>query len=224
MTMQQDLRFPQSWEERAPTRVGNVLFVPKAYSEHEKFIFPSWSEVFGNERPVHIEYCSGNGMWIFQRAKAHPGVNFVAVEKRLDRVKKIWKRARLAGIDNLFIICGAAETFTSLYVKEARVDAIFVNFPDPWPKARHAKHRIFQQAFITEIARISARSAIVTITTDHPLYAQEIIEKFQESLLWQPVYPAPFFLHDLEGYGSSFFEDLWRSRGCLIHYMQFKKL
>ena len=151
-----DLKYPHSWEERRPVLVDSVLFVPDHYDSYEEYTFPNWSssELFDNEHPVHVEYCSGNGTWIFERAKQFPMVNFVAVEKRFERVRKIWAKAKNAALKNLLIVCGEAHTTTKYYFPNQSVDEVYINFPDPWPKDRHAKHRLIQSPFASELARI----------------------------------------------------------------------
>lgn len=219
----QDLKFPFAWEKRQPLIVDNIFFIPKFYDRHEEWVFPSWSDsqLFNREAPVQIEYCSGNGAWIIEKAKAYPEMNWVAVEKRFDRVQKIWSKMKNNGLCNLFIVCGEALCFTTHYVPEDSFESIYINFPDPWPKGRHAKHRLLQEDFITELARVSKKDAI--IVTDHKDYADRIGKIFLNHPSWIPAFPSPYFITEWEGYGTSYFDTLWRLKGMTIHYLQFLK-
>ncbi len=217
-----DLKFPYKWEERRPHLEGGVLFIPDYYENHSELVFPTWQEIFGNDKPVVIEYCTGNGTWIAEKAK-DPSCNWVAVEWRFERVRKIWSKAKNYGLSNLFIVCGDAQIFAREYLKTGSVDAVYVNFPDPWPKEKHAKNRLFQRSFIEQMARSSKPSGTVTVVTDDPVYSQQLSCAMLSTFQWAPSFPEPFYVTSWEGYGSSYFDSLWRSKGKTIHYFQFKK-
>lgn len=126
-------------------------------------------------------------------------------------------------LQNLFIVCGEAQTFTRYYLPSQSVQEIFINFPDPWPKLKHAKNRLIQELFISEMARVCADGGGVMIATDHAPYAQQVTQQMNANLHWSSSLPPPFFVTEWEGYGTSYFDSLWRSQGLTIHYMHFVK-
>ncbi|MBF5059092.1 tRNA (guanosine(46)-N7)-methyltransferase TrmB [Candidatus Neptunochlamydia vexilliferae] len=207
-----DLKRPYSWEERHPLLKDQVFYVPEYYDEHKKALFPPFQEFFGNENPVHLEYCSGNGEWIINRAQENPEVNWIAVEIWFERVRKIYSKTVNYGIDNLMIISGEGLTFAREYLPESCLDAVYVNFPDPWPKDRHAKHRIIQRPFVDELKRTVKTGGTVTLVTDDPTYKGQMEYEMQE---WPKIAPLN------ENYGSSFFERLWLSKGRDIYHMSY---
>lgn len=217
------LKFPFAWEERKPTITDGVLFVPDYYQLHDQWQFPAWEDVqvFGRKAPIHIEYCTGNGAWIIEKALQHPELNWVAVEWRFERVRKIWSKMRNCKLSNLFIVCGEAQVFTKYYVPNASFDGVYVNFPDPWPKEKHAKNRLFQQPFIAEMARTCAPGAKATVATDHVEFRDQICTEMNAHPDWSSVFPAPFYVSEWENYGASYFDQLWREKGLAINYMQF---
>lgn len=220
-----NLKFPFSWEERQPMISDGVLFVPEYYQKHQEWSFPGWEDacVFGRRAPIHIEYCTGNGAWIIEKALQNPGCNWVAVEWRFERVRKIWSKMRNHQLSNLFIVCGEAQAFTQHYVPEGSFDAVYVNFPDPWPKEKHAKNRLFQRPFIDDLARVCAPNARLTVATDHVEYTQQICNEMCAHPHWDSVFPDPFYVTHWDNYGSSYFDQLWREKGLAIHYMQFSR-
>ena len=149
-----DLKSPFSFEERTPLLKDGVLYVPEYYDNHSAFGHLDWKVIFGNTNPVSIEFCSGNGEWIIQKAQDNPDTNWVAVELQFERVRKIYSKRHNLGINNLLIVCGEALTFARHYVADASVEQAYINFPDPWPKKRHAKHRLIKPPFPKELARI----------------------------------------------------------------------
>jgi len=213
-----DLKFPYQWEDRKPLISDRVFFIPKLYDPCEKVLLPPFFERLA---PVWIEYCSGNGAWIVEKAKTHPERNWIAVEKRFERVQKIWSKIKNAHIDNLFIVCGEALHFTTYYVPCDYFEGIYINFPDPWPKPRHAKHRLLQHSFISQMARVSKRDAEVMIVSDHKEYVDCVCKEFLAHCDWAPKFASPYFVTEWDGYGASYFDSLWRMRGKTIHYLQF---
>jgi tRNA (guanine-N7-)-methyltransferase len=214
------LKFPYTWENRRPEIRDKVLFIPDHYSRHKEWVFPRWDEVFGNTNPVIIEYCSGNGPWIVEKAQ-DKSKNWVAVEWRFDRVQKIWSKMKNHGLDNLLIVCGDAQIFVRDYLKDQSVSGVYVNFPDPWPKAKHAKNRLFQPPFIAELARTLEAGAFFIVVTDDPIYGQQLVDVVLANGAWSPVYQPPHYMTEWEGYGCSYFDSLWREKGREIRYFQF---
>ena len=214
------IKYPFSWEERRPVLKEQVFFVPNYYEEHLGSIFPSWSheDLFGNDRPVYIEYCSGNGEWIIKKAQENPNSNWVAVEKKFERVRKIHSKKRTMGVNNLVIIAGEALTFTKEYLQESSADSIFINFPDPWPKQRHAKYRLLQETFISHLKRITREKGKINIVTDSEPYVNQIITEFAKvDGLMKSI------CSEADSYGTSYFDRLWRSKGLAIHYLEYFK-
>jgi tRNA (guanine-N7-)-methyltransferase len=205
-----DLPYPYRWEERKPLLKEKVFYVPDYYFEHRKELFPHLHEYFGNDHPIHLEYCSGNGEWILERAQCNPDISWIAVEMWFERVRKIYSKMVNYGVDNLLIISGEGLTFSREYLPDACLDKVYVNFPDPWPKDRHAKHRIIQRPFVQELQRTLKKEGTVTLVTDNAPYKEQMEYEMHG---WPKVGEGH------ENYGSSFFERLWRSHGLTIHHL-----
>lgn len=217
-----DLKSPYSWEERHPLLVDRIFFIPEHYDNHSSFSLPDWKTLFGKEGRVHLEFCSGNGKWVLERASDHPGIHWVACEIQFDRVRKIWSKMKNGNISNLWIVAGEAYTFSSNYLQEESVDEIFINFPDPWPKRRHEKWRLMKPSFIAELYRILKRGGKVTFVTDDENYRAWTMRHFLESS-FQPLHPFPHYITDIPDYGTSYFDTLWRGQGKTISFLEFVK-
>lgn len=210
------LKYPYRWNERKVILTDGVLFVPDRLESYR----PLEIELYPQDRPVHIEYCSGNGAWIADKAEAFPDIFWIAVEKKFDRVRKIWSKVKRRQLSNLLIICGEGLMATSHYIKDSSIAHVYVNFPDPWPKKRHWKHRIIQQPFLDEMRRILGSSGQLTFVTDDAEYSKVMTEELQQASHFTPLSMAPYFVTELIGYGSSYFEELWRAQGKPIFYHQ----
>lgn len=220
-----DLKFPFKWEERQPAIYHRVLFVPAFYQQHAEWTFPGWEDpqLFGNNHPVHIEYCAGNGAWILQKAIENPHINWVAVEQKFERVRKIWIKSQRLSLPNVIVVCGEALTFTKFYLASNSLDAIYVNFPDPWPKERHAKNRLIQKPFVEELARVVKDKGKAILVTDDIPYSRQMCHEMLQNVYWSPSFPDPYFKTEWENYGNSYFDSLWREKGRTIHYIPFFK-
>lgn len=195
-----DLKSPFKFEERRPLLQDSVFFLPDYCTLDYEL---PW-------KPASIEFCSGNGDWIVERALLEPKRLFVAVEKRFDRVRKIWSKMKNHNIDNLLIVCGEAFTFLKNFVPNKGVEDVWINFPDPWPKRKHAKHRLMQKSFLDELARTV--NGTITLATDDALY----MERAQQLLDVHPKFEGGRC--QLESYGVSYFDTLWRKKGREIFY------
>lgn len=222
----EDLKFPFVGNERYTFLSNHIWFIPEQTSPEKTFTFPGWShpEVFGNNNPVCIEYCSGNGAWIADKAKKFPMINWVAVEKKFVRARKIWSKIKNMGLTNLLVICGAAENATKLYFDAETISDLYINFPDPWPKNRHAKHRIIQTEFVQEMWRILRPGQSLTFVTDDPPYSEWLINIMGDHSGFISEYPDPYYVTEQPDYGSSYFDELWRAKGRTIRYHKFKKV
>lgn len=222
------LKSPFTWKTRTILIKDRIWYVPDYYNHYEmydEFVFPGWQhpDIFENSNPICIEYCSGNGAWIAEKAKANPHLNWVAVERKFIRVKKIWSKIQNMQLNNLFVICGEGYKVTNHYFPDQSFQEVYINFPDPWPKCRHAKNRIVQPKFVKEMSRVLKTGGIATLVTDDPDYSNEMIQVMGGESSFSSLYTDPFYRTQLENYGSSYFEDLWREQGKHIRYHQYSK-
>lgn len=192
----------------------DLLVVPQKVSLSPNLFLP---QVIDKNRRVALEYCSGNGEWILSKASSMKEVQWIGVEMRYDRMKKIWKKKHDQKLDNLYLIFGEAYLSTKHFIKECSIDEIYINFPDPWPKRRHAKNRLIQPRFLEELFRILKPMGKIIFVTDDKEYADETASCFNQD--------TRFIQSDstCENYGSSFFHRLWLEKGKTIYYLTFEK-
>lgn len=223
----EDFKPPYPKEERRTYIYDRVWLIPsnKLPLVHQ-YDFPGWehADFFGNDHPISIEYCSGNGSWIASKAIANPHINWVAVEMKFDRVRKIWSKIKNHRINNLIVICGEALQATQSYFLDGSISDIYINFPDPWPKKRHIKNRLIQDRFVEEMQRILKLERSVTFVTDDPPYSEWFIETMSRNSGFTSLHREPYYVVEGESYGTSYFEELWRSKGKTIRYHKFQKI
>lgn len=221
----EDLKSPFSWDKRHILIKDRVWYVPEYYANYDEFTFPGWDHVdlFGNKNPVCVEYCSGNGAWIAAKAQENPHLNWVAVEMKFGRARKIWSKIQNLQLKNLIVVVGEGFIVTNNYFPKNSISQVYVNFPDPWPKKRHWKHRIIQTKFLTEMSRILELDGVMTFVTDDFDYSVWTIDTFLNHADFASCHPEKHFVTEFPNYGNSYFEDLWREKGKVIRYHQFRK-
>jgi len=117
-------------------------------NESEMFDCPQkWHEIFGNNRPIHIEIGMGKGKFIHTMAKLHPEINYVGIEKYSSVLLRAVQKMEEEELPNLKFLRMDAEDITKVFGK-GEVDKIYLNFSDPWPKDRHAKRRLPSREFL----------------------------------------------------------------------------
>lgn len=215
------IKVPFSWENRKPTLYKGVLFIPDYFFEHEKYS-SDLENIIQDNKVTNIEYCSGNGDWAIERATADKNVNWILVEKRIDRINKIYKKRSSNNLDtesNMLIVSGDAKIFAKEYVKDSKIDNIYINFPDPWPKDRHAKHRLNSIDFLTSVLRSLKVGGMLCITSDDKEFLDTA--KFNltsiSSDLSVKIEALP------REFGASYFRTLWESKGRELKMLTAKK-
>lgn len=224
MKKSKEFRPPFYFEDRRILVRDKIWYVPEHFYDWDSFTFPGWTspEFFEKEQPIHLEYCSGNGTWIADKAEKFPQYNWVAVEKRYDRVAKIWAKIHTKKLKNLICIFGEGFQTTKHYVPTASVSQIYINFPDPWPKRCHHKHRLMQAPFVDEMCRILTPEGELLLVTDDPTYSTLSTALLRAHPKLASLHEEVPYLEELPGYGTSYFDDLWRKKGKTIRYHRYK--
>lgn len=171
-----------------------------------------------------LEYCSGNGHWIVDRAKKHPEFYWIALEKRLDRAKKILSKMQFEKVENLAIACTEAKWFSHHLLDSESLDGVYINFPDPWPKDKHARHRLFESEFINDVVRALKPGACLQLVTDDYRYLTCAIEVMNRHASLEAMLEDVLKEVDIQTHGYSYFADLWRSKGLKLYCTQYRRL
>lgn len=130
--------------------------------------------IFGRRAPLEIEIGAGKGEFIIERAAARPEHDFLAVELSATVARVLGVRCGRAGVENLRVAKMNARALVNVLLADASVAAYHVYFPDPWPKGRHVKHRLFTPQFARGLSRTLEPGGIAYIATDVREYAGEI--------------------------------------------------
>jgi len=111
------------------------------------------ARLFGHQGPLEVEIGAGRGDFVIERASLAPSSNFLAIEAVATFAQLIAVRAGRRALTNVRVIRMDARPLVNLMLADASVDAYHIYFPDPWPKERHAKHRLFTPDLVAGLAR-----------------------------------------------------------------------
>ncbi|MFO8072299.1 MAG: tRNA (guanosine(46)-N7)-methyltransferase TrmB [Polyangia bacterium] len=125
------------------------------------------SGLFGDrETERELEIGFGRARFLLARAEQEPGVRLLGIETRRKWVHRAAERTRRRGLPNVLVRCGDAREALSRMRPDASLARIFVNFPDPWWKARHAKRLVVGEDLLEQIARLLVDGGELFVQTD----------------------------------------------------------
>src|SRR5208337_5537567 len=101
------------------------------------------AKLFQRGAPLEVECGAGKGDFIIERAASMPERNFLAVELANSVARILAVRVGRSELPNLRVLRADARTLVNLLLPNHSVAAYHIYFPDPWPKERHVKHRLF---------------------------------------------------------------------------------
>lgn len=136
-----------------------------------------WRELFGG-RPVALEIGCGKGDFLTGMAAANPGIGYVGIETALEVAYYPAKKAKVAELTNVRVIRGDAALLEEWFAPE-EADIIYLNFSDPWPKARHAKRRLTHRTFLQKYERILRAGGHLRFKTDNDDLFAFSVEEFK---------------------------------------------
>jgi tRNA (guanine-N7-)-methyltransferase len=163
----------------------------RVYSEDALSPLPL-RQLFGNDQPVEVDLGCGKGRFLLARAAAYPQTNFLGVDRMLRRIRKIDRKAVRAGLTNVRLFRMEAYYTVAYLLPPASVATYYILFPDPWPKAKHHDHRLFNLPFIEAMLRTMKLGAYLHVTTDHLPYFEEMTailracNGLHEVAAWEP--------------------------------------
>jgi tRNA (guanine-N7-)-methyltransferase len=156
-------------------------------------LYPKYGIAFSHQHissprgaPLILEIGSGMGETTAEIAKAHPEVDFVAVEVHGPGVGSLLNRVAAAELTNVKVVRHDALDVLEHMIADGTLAAIHLFFPDPWPKKRHHKRRLVQPAFAALAARKLKDGGILHAATDWPDYAEHMDAVFSKEPLLEP--------------------------------------
>lgn len=200
-----------------------VVMTPKARKGR-------WRDVFGNDRPIHVELGMGKGQFISEMSLRYPDINFIGMDMYDELLRRANEKAELSreeklaeGVEvpnNLRLALGNIEGVLDMFAP-GEVERIYLNFSDPWPKTRHAHRRLTHPVFLDKYLIILNEDGEIHFKTDSRSLFEFSLNAFAECEL-----PIQNLSLDLHANGSApnnvmtEYEMKFSSQGVNIHRVE----
>lgn len=162
------------------------LEASKFYIDNPQDYKEKWKTLYQNEAPFHIELGCGKGSFIANLAVNNKNINYVAVDL-VDAMLGLAKRKieqtyqeKKQEIDNLYITRFDIERIFLMLGKEDKVERIYINFCNPWPRGKHHKKRLTHtrqlqkyREFLTDKGQIYFKTDDDNLFNDTQIYLKE---------------------------------------------------
>lgn len=185
-----------------------------------------WNDVFSNQHPIYVEIGMGKGQFLLNLAKKNPDINYIGIERyssvllraleKYDSMQSDMQEA--CELKNIRFICMNAFDLPNVF-EAGEVAKIYLNFSDPWPKARHASRRLTSTNFLAQYDKVLAKDGVVEFKTDNRNLFEFSLEQVEEAG-WKLLGHTFDLHHDEkmnEGNVMTEYEEKFSSLGNPIH-------
>lgn len=180
-----------------------------------------WQDAFEQPQPLHIEIGSGKGRFITEMAKAHPDINYIGIEVYKSVIIDALDNVIAADIPNVKLLNVNADDLEK-YFEENDVDRIYLNFSDPWPKARHEKRRLTYKKFLDKYKTILKDGMEIHFKTDNQGLFEYSLTSFSAYGLLLKYISLDLHRSEYEGNIMTEYEEKFSSKGNLIYRCEVK--
>lgn len=138
-----------------------------------------FGELFAQPQPLEVELGCGDASFLVEYAGKNPGTNFIGVERLLGRIQKLDRKGRRLELVNLRGVRIESAYFLQYLLPAKSAGAVHVYFPDPWPKKKHRRHRLINEAFPALARSALQPGGMVYLRTDDTDYFEQMTEVFR---------------------------------------------
>lgn len=135
---------------------------------------------FAGGRPLWLEVGFGGGEHLVHIAARNPGVTILGAEPFVNGIAMLLGKIRGAGVQNLWLHPGDVRDLFDV-LPEGCLSKVFLNYPDPWPKARHHRRRFVTSGYLTALARACLPGAEFRVATDIPDYVRQTLKEVPQA-------------------------------------------
>lgn len=145
----------------AKEKIDNSKYIILDYINYKG----KFNKLFGNNNPLCIEIGTGKGNFIRQMALNNPDINYIGIEKYDSVLVRALEKVENEDIPNLRFLRVDATEIENIFSKE--IDTIYLNFSDPWPKARHKNRRLTSINFLKKYDNLFSGIKHIIFKTDN---------------------------------------------------------
>ena len=120
----------------------------KYFIDNPKEMKNNWRKCFNNDNPIHVELGCGKGVFLADLAIKHLDINYIAIDIKSDvlgyarrNVESVYTENGQK-VENVVLTAYNIEQILDIFGDKDQIDRIYINFCNPWPKAKHNKRRL----------------------------------------------------------------------------------
>ncbi|MGE4618256.1 MAG: tRNA (guanosine(46)-N7)-methyltransferase TrmB [Planctomycetota bacterium] len=185
------------------------------------------SHCFGQSGDIWLEIGTGKDPHILERSLRHPRDLHLGIEHTRKKVESMLRKAEALGCKgNLKLLHADAFVVIQECFPANSISGVFLLFPDPWPKVRHAQRRLLQTSFLSLVVEKLRFGASLEIRTDESEYAEQAHQALQEIGSLENLMDGKPWLNtpiDQELHVQTLFEHRFRKEKKPIHYFYLRK-
>ncbi len=170
--------------------------------------FIDWNGIFKDNNKLIVEVGCGNGHFLNSSATQDNTSNFIGIDIKYKRLVRCREKQVKNSSKNIIWIWGEAFVALKNLFKDQSVNIIFMPFPDPWPKRRHHKHRLFRKEFIDLFYDKLITGGFFVFITDFYEYYEASLALIKDDKRFEMVTPENFYQYDIT---NSYFGEKWRN-------------
>ncbi|VGS34406.1 tRNA (guanine-N(7)-)-methyltransferase [Streptococcus pyogenes] len=178
-----------------------------------------WHDVFGNDRPIHIEVGSGKGGFITGMALKNPDINYIGIDIQLSVLSYALDKVLASEVPNVKLLRVDGSSLTN-YFEDGEVDMMYLNFSDPWPKTKHEKRRLTYKDFLDTYKRILLEHGEIHFKTDNRGLFEYSLASFSQygmtlRQIWLDLHASNY-----EGNVMTEYEEKFSNKGQVIYRVE----
>lgn len=145
-----------------------------------------WKQAFLKEQPIYLELGCGKGIFCSKISAQNTSINFLAIDlisemlliaKR--NVEMEFKKINVAP-NNILIMAYDIEQILNIMDENDKIERIYINFCNPWPKSGHKKRRLTHTRQLEKYLKFLVNDGEIHMKTDDDDLFTESINYFEE--------------------------------------------
>ena len=197
----------------------NILLFGKDWPKEQIY---SPANYFGNAAPVELEIGCGKGKFLVERAQESPERNFIGIDRVGKWMKTGDRRGSNRQLSNITFIKAEALEFLKILEPEC-VEAIHMYFPDPWPKRRHRRRRLFTADFLGLLYSKLKSGGLIELATDDTDYFSQMKQSVEQAPIVWASRRETLNERICHGHLKTNYESKFAAVGRNLYYLELKK-
>lgn len=154
------------------------------YIEHGEEYKGRWNTVFGSDKPVYAELGCGKGRFVLQAAMYYPDINWLALDIKSEMLA-VARRTIVNELgrepENIRLVSQNIAMINTAFDGNDRIDRIYINFCNPWPRKKHKKRRLTHTRQLMQYRTFLKNGGEIHFKTDDDELFEESLPYFEHS-------------------------------------------